>query len=145
MAGFPSAATIVPVDPPAAAPNPRAGRRAVTAPTAAPAVTPAVAAAAAATAPAAAAAAAPAAAAAAAPAAAIQIGPDKHHYVYRHCDWSSEVYRCDRCSEWGRHGDRLFLFKVPGPDEPGPQWCRDQESRWPMVYRTSKGDGETYF
>ena len=67
MAGFPIAATIVAVDPPAAAPDPRAGRRAVTAPTAAPA------------------AAAPAAAAAAAPAAkAIQIAPDKHHYVYRH-------------------------------------------------------------
>ena len=98
MAGFPVAATIVAVDPPAAAPDPRAGRRAVTAPAAA----------------------APAAAASAAPAAkAIQIGPDKHHYVYRHCDnWSSEVYRCDRGSQWGTMGERLFLFM--NADGPGP-------------------------
>ena len=54
----------------------------------------------------------------------------------------SGVHRCDRGSEWPLMGDRLFLFR--NPDGPGPQWCYDQESRYPMVYRTSKGDGEKY-
>ena len=48
----------------------------------------------------------------------IGIGPARHNYVYRLHFASSGVYRCDRCSEWGLAGDRLFLFRNaagPGP------------------------------
>ena len=47
----------------------------------------------------------------------IRIGPERHNYVYR-LHFPSGVYRCDRCSEWGQAGDRLFLFQNaagPGP------------------------------
>ena len=48
----------------------------------------------------------------------IRIGPERHNYVYR-LHFPSGVYRCDRCSEWGQAGDRLFLFRNaaagPGP------------------------------
>jgi hypothetical protein len=47
----------------------------------------------------------------------IQIGPARYNYVYRQ-QFASGVYRCDTYSEWGRVGDRLFLFK--NPDGPGP-------------------------
>ena len=47
----------------------------------------------------------------------IRIGPVRHNYVYR-LHFPSGVYRCDRRSEWGYVGDRLFLFR--NPYGPGP-------------------------
>ena len=47
----------------------------------------------------------------------IRIGPVRHNYVYR-LHFPSGVYRCDTYSQWGRVGDRLFLFK--NPDGPVP-------------------------
>ena len=47
----------------------------------------------------------------------IRIGPVRHNYVYR-LHFPSGVYQCDRGSEWGRCGERLFLFRNthgPGP------------------------------
>ena len=47
----------------------------------------------------------------------IRIGPVRHNYIYQ-LHFPSGVYRCERCSEWGLAGDRLFLFRNasgPGP------------------------------
>ena len=47
----------------------------------------------------------------------IRIGPVRHNYVYR-LHFASGVYLCDRGSDYGRFGDRLFLFRNtlgPGP------------------------------
>ena len=40
----------------------------------------------------------------------IRIGPVRHNYIY-HLHSPGGVYRCERCSEWGLAGDRLFLFR----------------------------------
>ena len=40
----------------------------------------------------------------------IRIGPVRHNYIYQ-LHFPSGVYRCERCSEWGLAGDRLFLFR----------------------------------
>ena len=48
----------------------------------------------------------------------IRIGPERNGYVYRLLFRASGVYRCDRRSEWGAVGERLFLFmntEGPGP------------------------------
>ena len=47
----------------------------------------------------------------------IRIGPERHSYVYR-LHSNSGWYLCDRRSEWGSVGDRLFLFM--NPEGPGP-------------------------
>ena len=47
----------------------------------------------------------------------IRIGPERHNYVYQ-LHFASGVYRCERCSDWGLAGDRLFLFR--NPSGPGP-------------------------
>ena len=47
----------------------------------------------------------------------IRIGPVRHNYVYR-LQFPSGVYLCDKGSDYGRFGDRLFLFRNtlgPGP------------------------------
>ena len=47
----------------------------------------------------------------------IRIGPARNNYVY-HLHFASGVYQCERDSEWGVVGDRLFLFRNaagPGP------------------------------
>ena len=47
----------------------------------------------------------------------IRIGAARHNYVYR-LHFDSGVYQCERGSEWGPFGYRLFLFR--NPTGPGP-------------------------
>ena len=47
----------------------------------------------------------------------MRIGPVRHNYVYQ-LHFVSGVYWCERCSDWGVMGDRLFLFM--NPERPGP-------------------------
>ena len=48
----------------------------------------------------------------------IRIGSVQNNYVYRLQVGTDGVYRCDRRSDWGAVGERLFLFmntEGPGP------------------------------
>ena len=49
----------------------------------------------------------------------IRIGPERHNYVYD-LRFTSGVYQCCRCSDWGNDGDRLFLFKNSPEVDSGP-------------------------